>query len=296
MQNYINRFLNHLNIEKNVSNHTITAYSKDLEQFVLFLSTFNNSIESFSDVSPKVVRQWVVDLHENEMTPRTIHRKISSVRSFYKYLQRQQVLEENPLLYIPLPKTPKKLPLFVRESEMEALLDSFDYDKDYPSIRNKLIIELFYGTGIRLSELVNLKVKDVDLQSKVVKVLGKGNKERIIPLTNESIRLLKEYNIIREKSFTTKSEWLFLTNKGAKIYDKLVYRVVNTSLSRVTTLKKRSPHILRHTYATVLLNRGADLNAIKELLGHSNLNATQIYTHNSIEEINAIYKQAHPRA
>jgi integrase/recombinase XerC len=231
------------------------------------------------------------------MSPRTIHRKISSVRTFYKYLQRLGILDENPASSVNLPKTPKRLPLFVKEREMEMLLDHTDFGDDYEGVRNKLILELFYDTGMRLSELVELRLRDVDLKEKMVKVKGKRNKERIIPLTNESVLLLKKYYEVKNDTFgTTGAPWLFLTSKGVKIYHKLVYRVVHASLQMVTTMQKRSPHILRHTFATVLLNRGADLNAIKELLGHANLNATQIYAHNTFEKLNAIYKQAHPRA
>ncbi len=294
MQN-IEKFFKYLRSEKNASPHTITAYSKDLEQFFLFLE--NNQIESIKSVTPKQIRNWISELHTNSMSAKTIHRKISSVRSFYKFLQRKQIVDRNPTLNIVMPKIPKKLPLFVKEKEMEYLLDNIETEENYSSIRNKLIIEIFYGTGMRLSELVNLKENDILINEKLVKVVGKGNKERLIPLTNESIRLLKQYNKIKKETFGLGgNSWLFLTDKGEKIYHKLVYRVVNSSLSKVTTIQKKSPHVLRHTYATTLLNKGADLNAVKELLGHANLNATEIYTHNTIEKISAIYKQAHPRA
>ncbi len=291
----IQRYLKYLRSEKNASPHTITAYSKDLEQFALFLN--DNEIALLSSVTSKNIRSWISELHLNGISPKSIHRKVSSVRSFFKFLLKNKIVEANPTIYVVLPKIPKRLPLFVKETEMEHLLDNIETEDSYSNVRNKLIVEMFYGTGMRLSELVELKEKDIYLEEKIVKVLGKGNKERLIPLTNESIRLLKQYNKIKKETFPhIYNGWLFLTNKGEKIYHKLVYRVVNSSLSKVTTLQKKSPHILRHTYATVLLDKGADLNAVKELLGHSSLKATEIYTHNTIEKINKIYKQAHPRA
>jgi len=292
---HIESFLGYLQNEKRSSHHTQVAYQHDLEQFFAFLGGDETAL--LASVKPKTVRNWIVELHKAEMSPRTIHRKISSVRAFYKYLQRLGVMDENPAISVNLPKTPKRLPLFVKENEMELLLDHTDFGEDYEGVRNKLILELFYDTGMRLSELVELRHRDVDLTEKMIKVLGKRNKERIIPLTNELVLLFKRYYDVKNATFGTTAEpWLFLTSKGAKIYHKLVYRVVHSSLQMVTTMHKRSPHILRHTFATVLLNRGADLNAIKELLGHANLNATQIYAHNTFEKLNAIYKQAHPRA
>jgi integrase/recombinase XerC len=292
---HIESFLEYLKNEKRSSLHTQVAYQHDLEQFFVFLG--GDGTVLLASVKPKTVRNWIVELSKSGMSPRTIHRKISSVRAFYKYLQRLGIMDENPAISVNLPKTPKRLPLFVKESEMELLLDHTDFGDDYEGVRNKLILELFYDTGMRLSELVELRHRDVDLTEKMVKVLGKRNKERIIPLTNESVMLFKRYYDVKNDTFGTTAEpWLFLTSKGAKIYHKLVYRVVHSSLEMVTTMQKRSPHILRHTFATVLLNRGADLNAIKELLGHANLNATQVYAHNTFEKLNAIYKQAHPRA
>lgn len=288
-------FFEYLKFEKRCSAHTVVAYEGDLNQFFTFIETIG--VTSLTDVRHKVIRAWIVNLHHKGIGPRSIHRKVSSLKSFFKYLQRQGIVDGNPAQLIVLPKIPKKLPSFLREKEMETLLDQVDFGEDFEGIRNKLIIELFYGTGMRLSEMVELRTKDVDLVQKLVKVLGKRNKERLIPLTNESVLLLHTYNAAKEKSFGSGfSPWLLLTNKGDQIYHKLIYRVVTSSLQLVTTMKKKSPHILRHTYATVLLNRGADLNAVKELLGHSNLNATAIYTHITFETLNAIYKQAHPRA
>jgi integrase/recombinase XerC len=288
-------FFEYLKFEKRCSTHTVVAYEGDLKQFFSFIEA--TGVQTLADVNPKTIRAYIVFLHHHGIGPRSIHRKISSINTFFKHLQRQGAVDSNPAQHVVLPKTPKKLPSFLREKEMETLLDHVDFGADFEGVRNKLIIELFYGTGMRLSEMVELRIRDIDLSQKMVKVLGKRNKERLIPLTNESVLLLHTYNKVKEDTFGAEfSPWLLLTNKGDQIYHKLIYRVVNSSLQLVTTLKKKSPHILRHTYATVLLNRGADLNAIKELLGHSSLNATSIYTHISFETINAIYKQAHPRA
>jgi integrase/recombinase XerC len=271
------------------------AYTKDLKQFHSFLDMKN--ITSPVEVKPKIIREWVVFLNKEGIIPRSIHRKISAVRSYFKHLQKLEIIDNNPAQHVNLPKIPKRLPTFVREKEMETLLDRVDFGADFEGVRNKLIFELFYGTGMRLSEMVELKDYDADSTAQLVKVLGKGNKERLIPLTNESMHLLKIYRKIKDETFgKNHSPWLLLTNKGEKIYHKLIYRVVHSSLGMVTTIQKKSPHVLRHTFATVLLNRGADINAIKELLGHANLSATEIYTHNTFETLNAIYKQAHPRA
>ncbi len=291
----IERFLQYLKYEKRCSEHTLTAYTGDLGQFRNFLNEIG--INDFYKVKPVDVRAWLVKMHDLGLKPRSIHRKISSIKAFYKYLQIMELSDQNPALLVTLPKIPKRLPVFVKEQEMLFLLDNIDFGDDYEGVRNKLIIELFYATGMRLSELVELKLRDVDLKSGLVKVMGKRSKERLIPLTNEAKSLLETYFTIRNETFGNQApQWLFLTAKGKKIYHKLVYRIVYSSLQKVTTLQKKSPHVLRHTFATQLLNRGADLNAIKELLGHSNLNATEIYTHNTFEKLNAIYKQAHPRA
>jgi integrase/recombinase XerC len=293
--NYFDNFLKYIESEKRYSPNTIFAYENDLKQFLLFLE--NNNIMTPVDVSVKIIRQWVVQLSENKINPNSIKRKIATIRTFYRYLEREEVINKNPAKIINLPKTAKKLPIFVRENEMETLLDEIDYGSDFEGIRNNLILELFYGTGMRLSELTGLKNSDIDLERQLVKVLGKRNKERLIPLTTESIRLLKIYFDIKNQTFGNNfSPWLFLLKNGKKIYNKCVYHIVNKSLKAVTTISKKSPHVLRHTFATVLLNKGADINAIKELLGHANLGATEIYTHNTFEILNNIYNQAHPRA
>ncbi len=292
---HIESFSRYLRFEKRCSEHTLIAYENDLKQFFSFLGS--SQLNQLVEVKPKMIRNWVVELHGLGMNPRTIHRKVSTLKTFFKHLQIRGWIDHNPAHAVNLPKIPKRLPVFVKESAMEQLLDHVDFGNNYEGIRNKLILELFYGTGMRLTELVQLSAHDVDLKGGLIKVLGKRNKERLIPLTNESVLQLKAYNKVRALFFeASDSTFLFLTAKGEPIYHKLVYRIVNSSLSMVSTMKKRSPHVLRHTFATILLNRGADLNAIKELLGHSSLNATQVYTHNTFEQLNAIYKQAHPRA
>ncbi len=292
---HIESFSRYLRFEKRCSEHTLIAYENDLKQFFSFLGS--SHLDQLVEVKPKMIRNWVVELHDSGMTPRTIHRKVSALKTFYRHLQIKGWIDHNPAHAVNLPKIPKRLPVFVKESAMEQLLDHVDFGNNYEGIRNKLILELFYGTGMRLTELVQLRTRDVDLKGGLIKVLGKRNKERLIPLTNESVLQFHTYNKVRETFFEGADlPFLFLTAKGEPIYHKLVYRIVNSSLSMVSTMKKRSPHVLRHTFATILLNRGADLNAIKELLGHSNLNATQVYTHNTFEQLNIIYKQAHPRA
>ena len=292
---YTEIFFNYLEFEKRCSHHTITAYKGDLAQFLSFLE--QKGISSPKDVTVRTIREWVVFLNNDGIIPRSIHRKISSVRAYFKHLQKLEIVDNNPAQLVNLPKIPKRLPVFVRENEMEILLDRVEFGSQFEGIRNNFILELFYGTGMRLSEMVELKNSDINIGTRLVKVLGKGNKERLIPLTKEAVRMLNIYNEAKEQEFGGNfSPWLLLTKKGEKIYHKLIYRIVNSSLKMVTTIQKKSPHVLRHTFATVLLNRGADINAIKELLGHANLNATQIYTHNTFETLNAIYKQAHPRA
>ena len=293
--NYTESFLGYIKSEKRYSRHTVIAYENDLKQFFSFLE--ENDVTNPVEVNSKTIRYWIVNLHENKIVPRSIHRKISTIRAFYKYLQKMEIRADNPAKLVNMPKIPKQLPTFVKENEMEILLDNIETETDFESVRNKLILELFYGTGMRLSELTGLKNTDINLNEKMVKVLGKRNKERLIPLTTEAVRILKTYFDKKDETFGENfSNQLLLTKKGDKIYNKLVYRVVNSSLNKVTTINKKSPHVLRHTFATTLLNRGADINAIKELLGHANLNATQIYAHNTFETLKSIYKQAHPRA
>lgn len=288
-------FFQYLESEKRSSVHTLTAYRNDLQQFLDFLGSSEE--DALQGVKPRIIRSWVVSLSEAGRSPRTIHRKISALKMFFRHLQIKGVLENNPATLVNLPKIPKRLPVFVKDEIMVQLLDRTEFGSDFEGLRNKLILELFYDTGMRLSELVALRVCDFDLSRGLVKVRGKRNKERLIPLTAELKRLLSLYVEVRRQTFEgSEQAALLLTSKGEAVYHRLVYRIVHSALAQVSTQQKRSPHVLRHSFATVLLNRGADLNAIKELLGHANLNATQIYTHNTFEKLNAIYKQAHPRA
>ena len=291
---YQESFINYLTFEKRCSSHTVVAYKNDLDQFVQFcvqvVGEFN-----VKKVDLKLVRSWIVQLMENELSARSVNRKISTVKSFFKYLEKEQLIENNPATYLSLPKIRKKLPNFVEEKNLNHLLDDGFFTDDFTGLRDKLIITLLYGTGIRLAELLRLKDNDIDSKMCLIKVLGKRNKERIIPYPVPINGLLKIYIEIRNNTVKSNTERLLVTEKGSAVYEKLVYRVVTQNLAKVTLLEKKSPHVLRHTYATHLLNRGADLNAVKELLGHSNLAATQIYTHTSFEKLHDIYKQAHPR-
>jgi integrase/recombinase XerC len=240
-----------------------------------------------------LIRSWIVSLMEQKISSRSVNRKITTLKTFYKFLLRQKVVADNPMLKIQSPKTSKRLPVFVEKEKMDILLDNIEFGNDEEGVRNKLIIEMFYSTGMRLSELINLKHKNVDLSSGQLKVLGKRNKERIIPFNNELKSKIEEYlNTQKRKT----NETLFTTADGKKMYEKLVYKIVKQYLSLVTTIDKKSPHVLRHTFATHMLNNGADLNSIKELLGHANLSATQVYTHNTVEKLKNIHKQAHPKA
>jgi integrase/recombinase XerC len=291
----IQLFLDYLKYEKRNSQHTFTAYKNDLDQFVLFGKEW---VEDFSveKADHHLIRQWIVSMMDTGITARSVNRKVSTLKSFYKFLMREGIIENNPTDKVIVPKMAKKLPLFVQESEMNRLLDGRFFTDDFQGKRDKAVISLFYGTGIRLSELKDIRLADFDIKGKMIKVHGKRDKERLVPFPLEISTVVAEYIKIRNELFGDSSQMLFLTDKGDPIYSKLIYRIVKKNLSLVTTLDQRSPHILRHSYATHLLNRGADLNAIKELLGHANLAATQVYTHTTFEKLKAVYKQAHPRA
>ena len=287
------RFLQYIKDERRLSPHTIIAYQNDLNQFSDFLISLE--IQDIKEVNHSIIRSWIVHLIENSVSNRSVNRKLSTLKSYFKYLIKESSIEENPMNKVLAPKTAKRLPVFIEESSMDLLLDEVDFGEGFTADRDKLILELFYSTGMRLSELINLKVNDLDSFNQSLKVLGKRNKERIIPLNNIVYERINNY-LQKRKEEGHQSEYLFITDKGKKIYEKLVYRLVNSYLSKVTTITKKSPHVLRHTFATHMLNNGADLNAIKEILGHSNLSATQIYTHNTIDKLKTIYKQAHPKA
>ena len=292
---YIESFYKYLEFERRNSLHTITAYKTDLRQFCLFLE--EEGFELWENITAKTIRSWMVSLVNEGVSARSVTRKISTLKVFFRYLMQIEVVETNVAEHVVTPKLPKRLPVFVKENEMNLLLDNVDFGEGFVAARNRLIIELFYHTGMRLSELVNLKDEQIDMANCVFKVLGKRNKERIIPIIKELKLSLDSYIKERNNCFPANmSGNLFLTEKGVPVYHKLVYRVVNKYLGQVSTVTKKSPHVIRHSFATALLNRGADLNAIKELLGHANLAATEVYTHNTYEKLNSIYKQAHPRA
>jgi len=292
--NYQESFLNYIRYEKRSSAHTLVAYKNDLGQFVLYCTEMVGDF-NVKEVNSKFVRNWVVALMESGLTPRSVNRKLSTLKSFFKYLLKEEVVTENPVIHIPLPKIRKKLPNFVEEENLNHLLDDGFFESNFEGSRDKLIISLLYGTGIRLSELLNLNERDINQEEYLIKVLGKRNKERIIPYPRNLNRIINEYLSFRNEKFGQNHVNMLLTDKGEKPYAKLIYRAVKKNLDKVTTLEKKSPHVLRHTYATHLLNRGADLNAVKELLGHANLAATQIYTHTTFEKLQNVYKHTHPR-
>jgi len=288
---YQEQFLTYLSSEKRFSKHTIISYKNDINQFFLFLSDQYQIKNQISEVTFQMVRGWVATLLENNISPRSVNRKISTLKTYFKFLIREEVIKESPMLKIVSPKSKKRLPLFIEENKLELLLNEVSFDDGFIGERDKLIIELFYVTGIRVSELIDITISDLNFDNCSVKVLGKRNKERLIPL---SIRIIDDLELFIKKYKI--NNYLFTNLKGKKVYTKLVYRVVKKYIGKISTISKKSPHILRHTFATHMLNHGADINAIKELLGHANLSATQVYTHNTIEKLKTIYKQAHPRA
>ena len=283
----VNFFLDHLSIERRLSSHTITSYSTDLEQFSAFIAP-----TELSQVQALTIRKWLISLSDDSIQNRSINRKLATLRTFYKYLLRTGKIAENPKTSIRMVKTTKKIPQFVRESEMENLVNNRKIATNFSEARDELILFLLYGTGIRLAELISLQNNQVNLAAKTIRVIGKRNKERMIPIPGLLVDLIATY-----RSFcTVEHAHLLLTDKGEPLYPMFVQRLVKKNLGEYSQLEKLSPHVLRHTYATHLLNKGADLNAIKELLGHANLAATQVYTHNSMEKMKAIYLQAHPKA
>lgn len=290
----IDEFLLYLQAEKRYAGHTIKAYKNDLNQFHAFC--LENDKEGM-DLYYKNIRSWVVFLMDSGYSPRTAHRKLTSLRSYCKYLIRLGELDSNPMDKVLKPKLSKRMPSFVDEANMDHLLDDHDFGDDFAGIRNRLVIDLLYQTGMRRSELIGLHTGSVDNEGESVKVKGKREKERIIPIGRELVGAIESYMVLRKEVVVEPGhDFLLVTDRGKPAYDKLIYRIVNKYLAMVTTLDKKSPHVLRHTFATHMLNRGAELNAIKELLGHANLSATQVYTHNTFKKLKSIYNQAHPRA
>ena len=292
----IEEFINYISFEKRYAQNTLTAYQKDLSDFKDFIEkTFE--VYTPQDVKPEFIRTWIHTFITAKISAVTIHRKISAVKSYYKYLLKNNIAAKNPLLTIQLPKKPKRLPVFIDETKMDLLQIQETNSNlcSYQLLMQKLVLELFYQTGIRRTELVNLLEKNIDFYTREIKVMGKRSKERIVPFGAELKTLLEDYISEKEKIGLPK-EFLFYQENGNKIYDKWIYLLVKNQLSTVTTLKKKSPHVLRHSFATHLLNNGADIMSVKNLLGHTSLAATQVYTHNTIEKLKSTYKKAHPRA
>ncbi len=292
--NYQESFISYLKYEKRTSPHTVVAYKKDLGQFVEFCSGMIGEFD-VKKVDAKLVRSWIVHLMEQQLSPRSVNRKVSTVKAFFRFLMKEKIVENNPAFNLPLPRIRKKLPHFVEEPNLNQLLDNGYFRDDFRGIRDKLIVALLYGTGIRLAELLKLKASDFNTGENLIKVSGKRQKERIIPYPREMNALVDRYLEIRNREVGVFQDALLVTEKGMPVYEKLIYRVVKKNLEYVTSLEQKSPHVLRHSFATHLLNKGADLNAVKELLGHANLAATQVYTHTTFERLHDIYKQAHPR-
>lgn len=292
----LDKFLLYLQVELNYSARTIRAYGDDLRQFFLFCNLDPETV-NYSTVSQRQIRTWLASLLSNSLSPRSVNRKLSALRRFYNFLLSRKVVTSNPLAEISGPKITQKLPSFITKDEASKLLDGIEYSDDFVGMRDLTILSLFYFTGVRVSEMTSLRVTDVDFDSQTVRVLGKGSKERLLPIHPSLIPLLTEY-IAQRNTFirANQTPFLIVSNKGNKPYPEMVYRIVRSHLSMVTTLEKKSPHVLRHTFATHLLDEGADINAIKELLGHSNLATTQIYTHTGVDKLKKAYKQAHPRA
>ena len=296
------KYIDYLRFEKRYSAHTILAYHTDLDDFSKFLS-LQYSITDLLQADHNLIRSWLISLIDRKISPRSVNRKLSTLKSFYRYCQKQGLIKNSPMLKVVAPRTSKQLPVFLTRDNLTDLLEKVKFTPDYEGCRDKMIITLFYATGIRRTELVQILISDLDLEKGTLKVLGKRNKERIVPLGENVINMLTDYLYYRDefltennRDFRNNNRTLFVTSKGLPVYSRLVHNIVHKYLSLISSNIKLSPHVLRHTFATHMLDDGADLNAIKEILGHSSLAATQVYTHNTIEKLKTIYKQAHPRA
>lgn len=288
-------FLKYLQFEKRYSENTVLAYSQDLQQCGEFAKTTFDTL-TLKDINHQIVRSWIISLVESGNTESTINRKVAALRSYFRFLRKRGLVDSDPTLRIKSLKTSRSIPQFVLEEDILKILNGASFATGFKGARERIVLEFLYGTGIRLSELLSMRYSDITDEGNV-KVLGKRNKERIIPIPSEVLSSLDSYKIQCRKKFGKLSEGhVILTDKGEKAYPMLIYRIVNDFLSRYTTVEKQSPHVLRHTFATHLLNKGADLNAVKDLLGHSSLAATQVYTHNTIDKLKSVYKQAHPKA
>ena len=289
------KFIKYLRYEKNCSSHTEISYYKDITQFQEFVE---NEIGGFDPltIDTDIIRMWIVLLMEQGMKPSTVNRKLSAVKSFFRYLQKKEYLEVNPALYLEGPKMNQKLPNFVKHQDMLRVLSEESFTDDFEGHRNRFIIQLLYLTGIRTEELLNLKDTDVDLSSNVLKIHGKGNKDRLVPISDKTAQLFQDYISIRDEEVENITPYLFVRKNGKQLYQRLLYSIVNTHLSEVKTLSKKSPHVLRHSFATAMLNNGAEINSVKSLLGHESLASTQVYTHVTFKELKKVYNNAHPRA
>ena len=291
----IKDFLNYLRLERNYSERTIVAYEADLREFEEYFKKTDAELD-FRSVHSDNVRNWMVSLMDEGRTETSVNRKLSSLRSFYRFLLRRKEIAVNPMLKVVGPKKKKPLPSFVREKDMDRLLDECSFEEGFEGYRDRTILEMFYATGMRLSELIGLNDADVDFSAKLIKVTGKRNKQRLIPFGNELAEDLHLYINVRNEAMPQEAEAFFVLKDGKRMYPMAVYRIVKRNLSRVVSLKKRSPHVLRHTFATAMLNDSAELRSVKELLGHESLVTTEVYTHATFEELKKVYEQAHPRA
>jgi integrase/recombinase XerC len=292
----IEPFIDYLKFEKRYSEHTIRAYQDDLAQFFDFIVLQFGQV-ALSDISPSFIRSWLASLKDQRLSSRSVNRKISSLKSFYKYQLRDGAVEFSPMTQVTSPKTGKRLPVYVEQKDTAALFGAVIFPDDWNGLTDRLLLNIFYNTGMRLSELVNLRERQVADGNRSIKVLGKGNKERIIPVSTELAAQIADYCARKRQELERPdTDFLLVGSKGKKLYGKYVYRAVAKYLGQVTTIDKKSPHVLRHTFATHLTNSGADLNSVKELLGHASLAATQIYTHNTIEKLKNVHKKAHPKA
>ncbi len=291
----IEAFLDYLRLERNYSERTIVSYGTDLREFEEYLEETEAELD-FTKVHADHVRNWISGLMDKGRTATSVNRKLSSLRSFYRFLLKKELVVVNPMLKIVGPKKEKPLPSFVREKDMDRLLDELSFGEGFEGCRDRVILEVFYATGVRLSELIGLNEADVDFSARLIKVTGKRNKQRLIPFGNELMEELLIYNKVRTETFPGGTEAFFVRKNGERMYPVQVYRLVKRNLSRVVTLKRRSPHVLRHTFATAMLNGNAELRAVQELLGHESLATTEIYTHATFEELKKVYEQAHPRA
>jgi len=296
IQYAITSFLDYLRYEKRYSKHTLISYQTDLTDFFAFLETRFNE-HSLENITHGYIRSWLAELKAKNFDAKTLNRKISALKSFFKFQLRAGHIGVSPMLKVVSPKISKRLPVFMKETESKNILSILESNtEDWKSLNKKLLFSVFYTTGLRLSELINLKENQVDLNKGLIKVLGKGNKERVIPVLPEVKKMITGYSVLKKRNFEKVPEFLFITEKGKKLYPKYTYLLIQDVLKQVGTLDRNSPHVLRHSFATHLMNQGADINAIKELLGHSSLAATQVYTHNSIERLKNVYKKAHPKS